>query len=769
MTRLARLSLRHPRASVVLLLAISLAAAAGLPRLTTDVGYRAFLGPHHPSIRRFDAFLERFGGGLPMVAVWSCDESPCESVFDPAALEMAGAVVGRLESNPFVRRAASPATAPLLVATPAGPALRHLLEEGRPAPDREALARQALANGEWLGRLISPDGQVGAIAVEVSSSEGEAATSAYGALDEALAPYEARGWTFHRAGGPVEFVVAGGELAAATARMVPVMVLLVGATLLVLFRSFPAAAAALFTVGVAVLWTMGLLGWLGWPQNSISQTLPPLVLVIGVCDGIHVVARYANDAVAGRRSSRAQRRDLLEAIAGDVGGACTMTSLTTAAGFASFAASRLESFARFGLVAAFGVMAALVLTFSLMPLLLLFIAPEGLRTRAVSDRWDAALAGLMDFALRRTGAIIAGALLIGGVGSFGMARLRVDASFEELYGEESRVVRWSHFISSHLARTDRLEIELSLPPDAALEAPATLGVVRRVADELARIETFGAVRSLLDPLETARATLGIPMASPGAPGARAEQIAALIEVAAGGASGENGLAHWADAGRRRVRLSVESEKSPQDVMRRVLARVDEELARELPPRWSAVVTGPYAVVHDMVEAIRDTQLSSFASAGLMVLVMLAVFLRSLRWAILAVVTSILPVVATLGIMGFAGISLDVGSAMVAAVVLGIAVDDAIHMLDRLRRLRRAGIPHARAIHDTVLHVGRALATTSFALAIGFAALVLSPWQSIANFGLLSAVAILGALLADLLLLPALFLRLGAGRRMAKST
>jgi len=764
MRALAHFALHRPALSIVLLLALSAGAGAGLLRLTSDVGYRAFLGPHHPSIQRFDAFLERFGGGLPMLAVWSCEESPCESALDPAALEMAAAVSEELAENAFVQRVVSPASAPLLVASATGPAVRRLMEDGHPAPDLPALALRASGNAEWVGRLVSDDGRVGAIVIEVASSEGRAATSVYQGLDRALEPFEARGWTFYRAGGPVEFVVAGGELADATARMIPVMIALVGATLLVLFRSFLAAAATLLTVGVAVLWTMGLHGWLGWAQNSISQTLAPLVLVIGVCDGIHLVAHYANDAVAGKPTTRAERRTLLEAITADVGGACSMTSLTTAAGFASFLVSPLESFARFGLVAAFGVLAALVLTFTLLPLLLLRVAPEQLRTRSISARWDAALAHLMDFNLRHTGAILTVALLLGGICALGMARLRVDASFEELYGEQSRVVRWSEFIASHLARPDQLEVELELPVGTSPDAPETLRVVEQLVDDLKGIETFGSVRSLLDPLVGLHSALGLPTPPPGSADASAASMAALYEILARkpGGSDESGLAHWVDADGRHLRISVATDKAPQDVMRRVLARVRKGLARVLPSGWSATLTGPYSVVHDMVDAIRETQLTSFAGAGLTVLVMLAVFLRSLSWALLAIIPTALPVVVTLGFMGLAGIPLDVGSAMVGAVVLGTAVDDAIHMLVRLRRRRHAGLDDARAVHDAVLHVGRALATTSFALAIGFAALALSPWQSIANFGLLSAVAILGALVADLLVLPALFLRLGAG-------
>ena len=110
---------------------------------------------------------------------------------------------------------------------------------------------------------------------------------------------------------------------------------------------------------------------------------------------------------------------------------------------------------------------------------------------------------------------------------------------------------------------------------------------------------------------------------------------------------------------------------------------------------------------------------------------------------------------TLGAMGWLGLALDVGSAMVAAVVLGLAVDDAIHLLDAYRGRRAAGDAAPLALAASVRRVGRALVTTSLALSLGFSALALSPWQTVASFGSIAAIAILGALAANLLLLPAL--------------
>jgi predicted RND superfamily exporter protein len=112
-------------------------------------------------------------------------------------------------------------------------------------------------------------------------------------------------------------------------------------------------------------------------------------------------------------------------------------------------------------------------------------------------------------------------------------------------------------------------------------------------------------------------------------------------------------------------------------------------------------------------------------------------------------------------MGVLGVPLDPGSAMVAAVVLGISDDDAIHLLTQYRRLRASGAAVAAAVEGALVHAGRAMVTTSLSLSLGFAALALSPWKSVASFGLLSAVAILAALGAVLVVLPAALY--GAGR------
>ena len=219
---------------------------------------------------------------------------------------------------------------------------------------------------------------------------------------------------------------------------------------------------------------------------------------------------------------------------------------------------------------------------------------------------------------------------------------------------------------------------------------------------------------------------------------------------------------WLTVDHRHVRISMESGKEPQERLREIMAAVHQRL-ESLPRGWSAHVSGPLAMVHDMIEEIQGTQRRSFATAAGVVMLLVAIFMRSFGWALLAMIPTALPIAITLGAMGFLGVALDVGTAMVAAVVIGIAVDDAVHLLVQYRRRRNAGLDPNAAIEGAVPHVGRALVTTSVALALGFFALMISPWQSVASFGLVAGIAVLAALVAVLMLLPALIARVAKAR------
>jgi uncharacterized protein len=750
---LARFSLAHARVVLAAALVATLFFAAGLPRLETAVGYRAFLGAHHPAVRDLDTFLARFEGGLPLALVYACEgEAPCASVFDATALEMARTVGTALRGAPGVQRVESPASAIVFLPSrpPFPPRPRRLVEDGAVAPDRERLAERALADRLWRGQLVSPDGKVGAIVVEIAGSDGAIAEAVWRAAERAMAPFEAQGFAFHAVGGPVEFVVAGGELAAAANRFVPLMVALVAAGFLVILRSPGASAALLGTIGIAVVSTMGALGWLGWPQNTLTQILPPIVLVIGTCDGLHLLARFA--AARAEHPDETRREQILRAV-GEVATPCLMMTLTTIGGFLSFVPSELLAFARFGAAAGFGVAISLLLTFTVLPIVLLRFPPKPAPDVAARGVLEHGLVALARRVERHAGLVLAASLAVALVCGAGMTQLSFDATFEDLYGRTSRVVQWARFAGERLRPPDTLEVDIALPKGADPMDPATLGALERSAAALAALPDAGRVRSLLDPLAVAHrlATGDDPRNERTADTARANR--ALLELVERGDPALR-TRFLSDDGAH-LRLSLETGKLPQDRLRALVAGAEGALRGALPDGLSFSLTGPIAVVKDMLEAIQSSQRSSFVQAWLTVVVLVTLFTRSIRMGLFVIVPTVLPVIATIGTMGALAIPLDPGSAMVAAVVLGISDDDAIHLLAQYRRLRGEGLAAPAAIEGALVHAGRAIVSTSLTLALGFSTLLLSPWRSVASFGGLSALAILVALAAVLIVLPAL--------------
>jgi len=774
MERLTRFSLDRPGLVFFGLLLVTLGLASQIPARGSETGYRAYLGAEHPTVVRLDHFIDGFGGGLPVVALWSChDTEACDSVFDDTALRMASDVVATLAARSDVQRVDSPATTPLLVVTENELGARSFVRDGK--VDRSSRLRDlAIRDPRWRGTLVSEDAQVGAIIVQLVSSESGASKAVIRAFQDALAPYEEQGFDFHILGQAAQFALTDESLAADSQRLTPAMIALVAIVVLLLFRSWQKVLTSLVTVGLASAWTLGIQGTFRWPENSITQTVPPLILVISLCVSLHVLSRYGQHRLARGAVTRDERQQALIRAAGDTGRACLATATTTAVGFLSFSASGLESFVRFGVVSAAGILAALLLSFTILPILTMWLPADRVGALRASEAWSRALLAMVRGTRERAHSILVGAAVLAGICLLGTLRLETDVDEYKLYGEESDIVQAFRFSEAHLRRPDSLEIELVLPEGLELHEPEVLNAVDSFAAEVGSIEGLGRPRSLLDALAWTNRLLNGDREEFEKLGATAGENGSLLTLVS--LKDPGALDRWVSPNYRRLRLSVEAEKIPTSRRDSVLDRVEAAVASRLGPRWEATLTGSFAVYRDMTRDIQRTQLWSFAIAAGVVFLIIALFLGSfglsvpaaVGWATAGMFSTILPVIATFGLMGFAGVNLDMGTAMVAAIIIGIGADDTIHLLGEFAKRRQHGLALDASIEGAVLHVGQAVLTTSAALTAGFFVLILSSWQSISSFGFLSGIAILGALAADLWVLPAIVMAYtGRGPRAGK--
>jgi len=749
--RLTEFSLRRPWLSLGVLLVVTGFLAVGLPQVKQGYGSQVLVGGDHPAVRALDSLVDEFAGGYPVRIAWECGAGqPCATVFDAASLTMADALARELYGADGVVNVLGPANASVLVASEAGFAARRFVEQGVVASDSQELAQRALEDPLWVGDLVSADARVGVIVVQPADNAPETDQKVVDTIEAALAPFRAQGFSYHVVGDAPESIGVGRTLSESTSALIPVLVLVIAALLFLMTRSWQQTLATLATMGVALLWTRGALGWFGWPQDAILQVLAPVVVIVGVCDAVHLLSRFA----AERLAAPASRPRALVAAARDAGPACVITTLTTAVAFASFTVSDLDTFLRFGVIMPLGVFACLVLSFSLLPLAIGWLPDEAPRSERVGATWGRAMDALLAVSSRGAAPLLAAGLLLFGFFGFGWAvHLRADHNLEEMVGSSSEVVQAVSFVEDALGTVQSLEIDVRLPPGTAIEDPATLQVLAGFSAGLSPIPMLGEAESVLDLLERMNRLLHGDAPEferfGASPGANAE----LLELLA--FDDPDTLGRWLSMDRTRLRISVGGPQTTQHARDAVLAAVHRHVREFLPESWEVQLTGEIAFIQRWVHDLAATQFRSFPIAFAIVFVLIAVFLRSWRLGLAAMLPTVLPVVVVLGAMGWLDVNLDLASAMIAAVVIGIGVDDSIHLLRQYQRRREAGEDSHEAMRGALRHTGRAVVTTSIALALGFYTLQLSAWQAVANFGFLISLAVLGALAATLLVLPAL--------------
>jgi predicted RND superfamily exporter protein len=746
---------------------LTLFFVGGIPRLERETTVRTFLGADHPAIQALDRHIETFGGGYPVIVAYSCDETPlCDTVFDDSALGMAEAVVRQLERSFGVRGVFAPSNAVLLV--PAGDELRvrQLVDDyGRIAPDRDELAAIAMGDPLWARTVLSSDGRVGAIVIDVASSAADVQDAVAAALERALDPLRREGWSFHLVGELVDFEYAGVEVERDSQAMLPVMIAVLCAVLLALLRSFALALAALAAMGVAFVWTQGAMGWAGVELDAVTTIAPSVVFAIGLLDSVHVIAHYSRRCWERGDVSRAERGALMLETTREIGGACLLTSLTTMGAFLAFAASGIATFTAFGLVAAWGILAALLLTFSALPVVLCHLPDSALGRQRAESAWRQMLDSTVAAIRRRRRGILFTTSALTVICLIGVARIRVQIDPQQLAGETNRVTKWSRWVAKNLRETESLEIVLMLPQGQSFQAPSVLDALDRISRWLDEdVERIGHARSILGPLRRLNQALhgGRPQFARYEPTPSGNaQLVALLSMNDPGALErwvytDLGSGNGSGAPRRdMLRIAAEAESMPTPLQARLLAEVEAHLDETLPEGWGYSLTGSVPMYLEMMSALERNQLICFGIAGAVIFALMAAFMRSAALSLLALIPAIVPCVVTVGLLGLWGYGLDPASTMVATIILGVSVDDGIHMLARYRSTRLGGLGSQAAIEDAVRHVGKPVVVSSLVLAAAFWSLTLSRAASVATFGFLAGVAILAALLADLLLLPAL--------------
>lgn len=476
--------------------------------------------------------------------------------------------------------------------------------------------------------------------------------------------------------------------------IVPLLVGVLFVLALLGYRSAALAAGTLLPPLAGIAWTGGLLAWLGHPLDPVAALLDPVLLTIGVAGSVHVVEAFRRQRAAGV-SVRAAAR----AAARDLRTPAALAAATTMIGLWSLTGSAVPAVVDFGVRAAFGVGLTHAFTLWLLPAWLGATgarAPAARAADALGGRWLAALR-------RRRTPLLAGTAALGALAAAGLGRLSAD--------------------------NDPLHL---LPPDEPVrmaheQLAARLGGVERVHLLVPARSRSSDPSRLLAQLAAAQATDGIAgLAGPVQRGAAGELAAPLLLAPGGSAA--------------RVPLFAEL-----DAMLAVLGSED-----------IAVAGAPVQIARDSHRLIRGL-VDGLGCSLLLLTAVMAAGLRSLRLGLLAMLPNLLPSLWLYGGLAWAGRPVSVATAMIGTTMLGLVVDNTLHLLHHYRNERRLH-PGRQALRAALDHAGRATTLASLVLVAGFTTAAASRLPTTVEFACLAAATIVAAWFATAVVLPLLLLR-----------
>ncbi len=621
------------------------------------------------------------------------------------------------------------------------------------------IKKRALSNPLIRGNLISTDGQATMILVRPAfhGEDEDLEARLLEAVEKKIKEIRARfpgAPRLHLAGWPVIDVKMAAYMNSDLAVFIPLTYVLMALLLYLFLRRIRAVVGILAVMTLSLVWTMAALNLVGGAMSPMTAILSPLIMALSLADGVHLTSRFYLELDRPGAKPQKNFSDLVVKAVGESWRPCLLTSLTTAAGFLSLVTSRIPAIRHFGLAAAAGMIIEFILTFTLLAMLLPWLGQEA--ARGNSPVRESALVSasqkLTRLAVTRGRWIILFTLAVVLISLWGASKIRTETNLLEFFREKSPIRVAARFVDQNLGGSETLEISIRAKETEAFLDPENLRFLEDIAAFLKNRPAFSKVVGAHDFLKQMNQAFHeddprfyrLPHSR--------ELLAQYLLLYSG-----TELSHFLDEDRSWARLSARTVVHNSSALEEEIEDLTEFIHRLEPEKRGLEVriTGKTYLNTQVIKDIVSSQVQSLTMAGGIVFAFIFLALRSLTLGLVAMAPNFLPLVTNFGLMGWAGIPLNTSTATISAVAIGIVVDDTIHFLNQYQMLRRAGLSVDQAILGTLIVKGGAVTVTSVILIVAFGILVTSRFVPTVQFGFLSAMIMLVALLGDIFLLPAI--------------
>ncbi len=757
----------RPVAFVTMAIIVIGAAASGLSNLVKDTSVKAFIPPGHPSLVADDKAREIFGlGDSVAVALMTSDGS---TVFEPDTLSLIARLSDQIGNLSNVRddKVTSIATESsirgeegALLVDP------YIVDAMTPSLAEDSLERWRRMPPHQ-GSLVSEDGRSAIIMAELIDA-GQADHTYETIL--AMADAQTRpGLDIHVAGPGAVSGFLGSYIDQDARKLQPLVFLLVLGFIYFAFRRLGSLPGPLFVVLGAAGGSLGIMAWNGVPYYAITNALPVIIVAISVADAIHILSAYYQYR---SQEESAPVRELVVAAMTNMARPITLTTLTTIAGFVGIGAvSIMPPITAFAWYAALGVLLAWFFSLFALPNLLVLLKPG---PSPAFENWThnrpsgvgRFLAHIGSFSAKRYQLVLSLFALATVVALFGALQLRIDRSQVDNFAEDEPIRVADEQINKTFAGTAFLDVIVETDESDGLLSARRLSKIAELQDyfeQQPHVRKTVAITDYLSLLHQAIAeTAGGDLR--GLPDSDDAIAQYLLVYEASGDPTDFEEEIDTDYSTALIRGALNEHHFSQNRLTvEALQNYIEEVFNE--PGMHATLAGDVNISYHWMTSLQQSHFKGVALSLALVLLTSSIVFRSVTSGLVSIIPVSFAVLVLYACMGYLDIYLEPATSMFAAIALGVGVDFAIHLVDKLRiSLQLHDEDIDAAVDHALPPTARACYFNSAALGLGFSVLMVSSLPTLQRFGGLVTVASLTSYFAALVIVPALF---AAGRSVHK--
>jgi hydrophobe/amphiphile efflux-3 (HAE3) family protein len=729
----------------------SLLGIAGIFKLRINFSFDKFFPQQDEAVQFFRQYERIFPQNDPILYV--ALQNPKGSIFQQEFLMRERQLREQISALPHIDSVYSLSTLPEVKRTALGfiqPPLLRTQSEKQLQKSREKILKDDFlkttfvsTNENWMSLFVQLDAGI------LDSPERDQA------YDDIKAALEAKGLPYKISGIPGIRTQYVRKVTLELAIFISLSLILIVSFLYLVFRTWWGILFPLLGVIFPVIWLLGLMGWLGMELDLLTTLLPSLLFIVGTSDVIHLISKFLQEY----RKGHSQLRSLFITVK-EIGWLTFLTSFSTAVSLASLYTSALKPVQDFGIYSGLGVMLAFILTYLLLPALIMWLPESSLqkvtRTGLIRISGPQRFGQLWEFTLKHQQKILKGSLIIGILGLAGSLMVSENIRLLDDLGEGDQIRQDLTFFENEFTGVRSLEVAIHLAPNVD---PGDMNFLQ----DLEKIERFlkatgkcQAIVSLPDLYRRGNLIWHFQKEDYNrlpSDTTLIREIRILAENTPVYRTLYNDSARLTRISARMRDLGSEEMENLSHALRYYIQNQTDT------SRFTWELTGTAILFEKNNQYLTSGLFSGLVLSALIICLSMATLFASLRILFLSLIPNLLPILVLGGVMGFFGISLKASTVIVVALCFGIAFDDTIHFLGRLKlEMRKGYSSRSELMQRTLKNCGEGLILTTLVLTAGFLILLASDFGGTFYIGLFSCVTLLVALICDLLLLPLILLK-----------